>query len=142
MKSKIFSYLSFFFTTLYLNIFKNIPKTISKLKCEPDFKSFGDNYNCEDDPQDLTEYLYGYEFAHRAKVGNGNEEYYDKWKGIYWDDEIFCYESYNNITRPTDDNLKPLEAAKIQVLSDLDTIPDDPDSSYVIIEHDKTNLVN
>ena len=137
---KNLSFLSVFFIFLYIRIIKRIPLSTAKLKCEPDFKSIGDNYNCLDDPQDLTENLYGYEFAHRA--GDGTQEYYDRWKGIYWDDEQFCYDAYDNTTRPVDslDELPKYDIKKYTIINELDEIPSD--DAYVILEHDKSNLAN
>ena len=89
-------YFTLFFPLILLISFYNIPKIKSSLTCPPDFKSQGDNYSSRNDPQDNHEYFYGYEFAH--KVG---DEYYDHWKGVYWDSEIFCYDAYNNISRPS-----------------------------------------
>ena len=125
-----------------LIIFHKIPFCKSKLKCEPDFKSFGDNYNSLNDPQDESENFYGYEFAHRAGAGDGSEEYYDHWKGIYWDDEQFCYDAYDNTTRPIDnlDELGKYTINKYKVVSNLDEIP--TEENYIIIEHDQSNLVN
>jgi hypothetical protein len=139
MKTKNFSQiLSSFFCFIFINIISLI---IAKLTCAPDYKSIGDNYNCLDDPQDETENFYGYEFAHRA--GDGTQEYYDHWKGIYWDDEQFCYDAYDNTTRPEEnlDELDRYEISKYTVVSSLDEITED-DSSYIILEHEKTNLVN
>jgi hypothetical protein len=48
-----------------------LPLVELKLKCEPDHKSIGDNYNCQPDPDDDSEYFYSYEFAHKA----GGQEY-------------------------------------------------------------------
>ena len=109
----------------------------SSLKCAPDFKSKGDNYSSVDDPQDNFEYFYGYEFAHR--VGG---EYYDHWKGIYWDAEQFCYDAYDNFTRPEKlSDLGPYDELKdIEVVTNLDEA--DGKDSYVLIDHDQTNLVN
>ena len=134
--------LSFFINFTYLIFIKKISLVLSKLKCEPDYKSLGDNYNCLDDPQDETENLYGYEFAHRAGKGDGSEEYYDRWKGIYWDDETFCYDAYYNVTRPEEslDELEPYEIKTFDVYTELDEIPSSGD--YLIIYHNKTNLVN
>ena len=92
---------SLFFLIIFITLLDFIPKTESALKCAPDYKSKGDNYSSVNDPQDNFEYFYGYEFAHRA-----GEEYYDHWKGIYWDKEQFCYDAYDNFTRP--ENLSDL----------------------------------
>ena len=141
MKSRKYYYLSFFFLIfIFLYIIQNIPSIKSKLICEPDFKSIGDNYNSLNDPQDESENFYGYEFAHRA--GKGNSEYYDHWKGIYWDNEQFCYDAYDNTTRPSD-NLDELGTYKIDqfdVVSNFDEVPNKP--SYIIINHEQTNLLN
>ena len=112
-----------------------IPKIESALKCPPDFKSKGDNYSSIDDPQDNFEYFYGYEFAH--KVG---DEYYDHWKGVYWDNKQFCYDAYDNFTRP-DTLTEPYdEISEFQIVSNLDDVVN-PDS-YILIEHDQSNLIN
>ena len=142
MKSKnIVQLLIFFITFTSFIIINKLPLIISKLTCEPDYKSIGDNYNSLDDPQDETENLYGYEFAHRA--GDGTQEYYDHWKGVYWDDEQFCYEAYDNTTRP-EDNLDELNKYKIDtftVLTSADEISSE-ETSYIILEHDQSNLAN
>ena len=80
---------------IFITFLQIIPLMQSSLTCAPDFKSIGDNYSSVNDPQDNFEYFYGYEFAHRA-----GGEYYDHWKGIYWDNEPFCYDAYDNFTRP------------------------------------------
>ena len=136
--------LTYFLFFTYLRILKDIPSIKSKLTCAPDFKSIGDNYNCLDDPEDDTENFYGYEFAHRAGKTNEKHEYYDHWKGVYWDDEQFCYDAYDNTTRPQE-NLDELgnyndNIENIKVISDLEESP--INGSYVIINHDQTNLVN
>ena len=127
-----------------LVILEKLPLIKSKLRCEPDFKSIGDNYNCLDDPEDDTENFYGYEFAHRAGKSNEDHEYYDRWKGVYWDAEQFCYDAYDNTTRPKEniDELGNYDAniADIKVISNLEEPPDS--GGYVVIDHDQTNLVN
>ena len=133
-------HISIFLIFSFLIIIINISFIKSKLKCEPDFKSYGDNYNSLNDPQDVSEFFYGYEFAHRA--GNGNNEYYDKWKGIYWDEEQFCYDAYDNTTRPIDnlDELGLYRIKQINVITNPDEIPSVDD--YIVIEHDQTNLIS
>ena len=96
-----------FFQIILLISFINIVKINSDLTCAPDYRSQGDNYSSLNDPQDNFEYFYGYEFAH--KVGG---EYYDHWKGVFWDSEIFCYDAYNNISRPS--QLSELEDYEIK----------------------------
>jgi hypothetical protein len=134
---------SFLILACFIIIFE-IPSIKSKLRCEPDFKSKGDNYNCLDDPEDDTENFYGYEFAHRAGKSSEDHEYYDRWKGVYWDGDQFCYDAYDNTTRPTE-NIDELgayddEIENIKVISNLEEPP--TEGSYVIIDHDETNLVN
>ena len=118
----------------FLIIFQTIQKADSALTCEPDYKSIGDNYSSFDDPQDTFEYFYGYEFAHRA-----GGEYYDHWKGIYWDGEQFCYEAYYNETRPS-------ALTDSYTITSTDVVAKKEDigskTSYILIEHDQTNLIN
>ena len=111
-----------------------LPLVELKLKCEPDHKSIGDNYNCLPDPDDDSEYFYSYEFAHKA----GEKEYYDHWKGVYWDAEKFCYDAYDNTTR--EDGLVYSGFSDIKVFSEEDDSPR-PDE-YVNISQSETNLVN
>ena len=126
----------FNFLFIYLMLFQIILKTESSLKCTPDFKSKGDNYSSINDPQDNFEYFYGYEFAHRA-----GGEYYDHWKGIYWDNEPFCYDAYDNFTRP--EKLSDIEGYKISTFDVVTNLEDAAGKeSYILIEHDQTNLVN
>ena len=127
-------YLNFLF--VYFIFFQIILKTESSLKCAPDFKSKGDNYSSVNDPQDNFAYLYGYEFAHRA-----GGEYYDHWKGIYWDNEPFCYDAYDNFTRP--EKLSDIEGYEISTFDVVTNLEDAVGKeSYILIEHDQTNLVN
>ena len=127
---------SLFFLIIFSILLEFIPMTESALKCAPDFKSKGDNYSSVDDPQDNFEYFYGYEFAHRA-----GEEYYDHWKGIYWDKEQFCYDAYDNFTRPEKlSDLGEYPITDCDVVTSLDDVGDK--KSYVLIEHDQTNLAN
>ena len=117
-----------------MTIIQNIPTIKSSLTCYPDYKSKGDNYSSLDDPEDKSEYLYGYEFNH--KVGS---EYYDHWKGIYWDSENFCYDAYYNVTRP--EKLSDLEAYDIEeydVFSNINDVTNQ--NSYILIEHEQSNL--
>ena len=134
---------SFLIITCLIIVFE-IPSINSKLRCEPDFKSIGDNYNCLDDPEDDTENFYGYEFAHRAGKSSEDHEYYDRWKGVYWDGDQFCYDAYDNTTRPIEniDELGDYDdyIENIKVISNLEEPP--TEGSYVIIDHDETNLVN
>ena len=114
----------------------NIPKIESSLTCSPDYKSKGDNYSSLNDPQDNFEYFYGYEFAH--KVG---EEYYDHWKGVYWDSEKFCYDAYDNFPRPSKlSELYDYEIEEFDVFSNLEDVGDK--ESYILIEHEQSNLIN
>jgi len=127
---------SFILLIILLFFLPNIPKTESALKCAPDFISKGDNYSSVNDPQDNFAYFYGYEFAHRA-----GGEYYDHWKGIYWDNEPFCYDAYDNFTRP--EKLSDLEAYEISTFDVVTNLEDAEDKeSYILIDHDQTNLVN
>ena len=134
MKNKIIlsSILNIFLIFIIFSL--NIPKIESALKCAPDYKSKGDNYFSVNDPQDNFEYFYGYEFAH--KVG---DEYYDQWKGVYWDNEQFCYDAYDNFTRP-DSLTDAYEISQYEVVNKLEDVQN-PDS-YILIEHDQSNLVN
>ena len=114
----------------------NLPKIESDLTCAPDYKSKGDNYSSLNDPQDNFEYFYGYEFNH--KVG---DEYYDHWKGIYWDSEKFCYDAYDNFTRPS--KLSELDDYKIEEFEVFSKSEDVGDKeSYILIEHEQSNLIN
>ena len=116
--------------------FINIVKINSDLTCAPDYRSQGDNYSSLNDPQDNFEYFYGYEFAH--KVGG---EYYDHWKGVFWDSEIFCYDAYNNISRPS--QLSELEDYKIKEYNVYTNINDvQNENEYIILNHEQSNLVN
>ena len=138
MKSRRFGSLILFFIFIF-SIIINISSIKSKLICEPDFKSIGDDYNSLNDPQDHSEYLYGYEFAHRA----GDGEYYDYWKGIYWDDENFCYKAYDINERPINnlDELGPYDRIEsYPVINNLDDIPSS--GSYIFINHTQSNLLN
>ena len=139
MKSKNAYFQGKFKTIFYIIFLGSILLIQSKLRCEPDFKSYGDNYNCDQsDYQDSREYFYGYEFAHRA----GTDEYYDKWKGVYWDAEQFCYKAYTNDSRPEKlDDLGPYNIKPITVISNNEEPPSDG-SDYVMINHDDTNLVD
>ena len=135
MKTQKIFHFSLISLIIFIFLFSDIPKAKSALKCAPDYKSKGDNYSSINDPQDNSEYFYGYEFAHR--VGG---EYYDHWKGIYWDDVPFCYDAYDNFTRPesltgTYDNIQEFD-----IISKEEDIGDK--ESYVLIDHDQTNLVN
>ena len=135
MKTQKIFHFSLISLIIFIFLFSDIPKVESALKCAPDYKSKGDNYSSINDPQDNSEYFYGYEFAHR--VGG---EYYDHWKGIYWDDVPFCYDAYDNFTRPeslteTYDNIQEFD-----IISKEEDIGDK--ESYVLIDHDQTNLVN
>ena len=135
MKRQKYLSLCLIFNFVFI-IFLQIIQMNSALKCAPDFKSKGDNYSSVNDPQDSFEYFYGYEFAHR--VGG---EYYDHWKGIYWDNERFCYDAYDNFTRPEKlSDMAEYELTDIDVVSNLDDA--EGKESYVLIEHDQTNLVN
>ena len=135
MKRQKYLSLCLIFNFVFI-IFLQIIHMNSALKCTPDFKSKGDNYSSVNDPQDSFEYFYGYEFAHR--VGG---EYYDHWKGIYWDNERFCYDAYDNFTRPEKlSDMAEYELTDIDVVSNLDDA--EGKESYVLIEHDQTNLVN
>ena len=137
MKERKLPLLSIFFIFYALIILINISFIQSKLSCEPDFKSQGDNYNSLDDPQDSSEYFYGYEFAHRA----GDQEYYDRWKGVYWDNQKFCYKAYDNFTLPESlDEITDDVVVSQTVVSDLDPTP--TEDSYVILNHTQSNLVN
>ena len=125
-----------YFPLFFLLIMQLLTNINSSLKCEPDFKSIGDNYSSVNDPQDNFEYFYGYEFAHRA-----GGEYYDHWKGIYWDNEPFCYDAYDNFTRPEKlSDLTPYEITDINVVTNLEDA--EGKDSHVLIEHDQTNLIN
>ena len=125
-------YFPFIFFLIIIQLISNIN---SALKCAPDFKSKGDNYSSLNDPQDNFEYFYGYEFAHR--VGG---EYYDHWKGIFWDDEPFCYDAYDSFTRPEKlSDLDLYETTDIDVVSNLDDAQGK--DLYVLIDHEQTNLV-
>ena len=131
-------YFKLLFHIILIISFQNIPKIKSLLTCPPDFKSQGDNYSSRNDPQDNIEYFYGYEFTH--KVGS---EYYDHWKGVYWDSENFCYDAYNNKTRPS--KLSDLDDYKIKeynVYTNLNDVQDDDNNEYIILEHDQSNLIN
>ena len=136
MDNRKIIYSSLFFLIIIAFLLQFIPKTESALKCAPDYKSKGDNYSSVDDPQDNFEYFYGYEFAHRA-----GGEYYDHWKGIYWDNERFCYDAYDNFTRP--EKLSDMPSYPLQ---DVDVVTNLEEAankeSYILIEHDQTNLVN
>ena len=140
MKSKNVYFHENFKIIFYIIFLGSILLIQSKLKCEPDFKSYGDNYNCDQsDYQDSREYFYGYEFAHRAGRTT-NDEYYDKWKGIYWDAEQFCYKAYTNDSRPEKlDDLGPYKIDDINVISNNE---DPPNGDYVMINHEDTNLVD
>ena len=129
-------YFTLFFPLILLISFHNIPKIKSSLACPPDFKSQGDNYSSRNDPQDNYEYFYGYEFAH--KVG---DEYYDHWKGVYWDSEIFCYDAYNNISRPSKLDSDVYEIKEYNVYNNLNDVQND-DNGYIILEHEQSNLIN
>ena len=131
-------YFKLLFHIILIISFQNIPKIKSLLTCPPDFKSQGDNYSSRNDPQDNIEYFYGYEFTH--KVGS---EYYDHWKGVYWDSENFCYDAYNNKTRPS--KLSDLDDYKIKeynVYTNLNDVQDGDNNEYIILEHDQSNLIN
>ena len=131
---KVDRFHSFLLIFIIMTIIQNIPTIKSSLTCYPDYKSKGDNYSSLDDPEDKSEYLYGYEFNH--KVGS---EYYDHWKGIYWDSENFCYDAYYNVTRP--EKLSDLEAYDIQeydVFSNINDVTNQ--NSYILIEHEQSNL--
>ena len=140
MKIKEIYLIKYFIIFKFLIIFQKIALNNSKLKCEPDFKSYGDNYNSLNDPQDASENFYGYEFAHFA--GEENQEYYDHWKGIYWDSEQFCYDAYDNTTRPIEnlDEQGRYDIEKYIVISNLDEIP--TEENYIILEHEQSNLIN
>ena len=130
----LYSFLIYYY--IFITFLQIIPLIQSSLTCAPDFKSIGDNYSSVNDPQDNFEYFYGYEFAHRA-----GGEYYDHWKGIYWDNEPFCYDAYNNFTRPEKlSDLTPYEITDINVVTNLEDA--EGKDSYVLIEHDQTNLAN
>ena len=141
MKSKNVYFHENFKIIFYIIFLGSILLIQSKLKCEPDFKSYGDNYNCDQsDYQDSREYFYGYEFAHRAGKST-NDEYYDKWKGIYWDAEQFCYKAYTNDSRPANlDDLRPY--TKIDEINVISNNEDPPNGDYVMINHEDTNLVD
>ena len=127
---------SLIFLLIYITLFQSIPKTILALNCAPDYISKSDNYSSAFDPQDNFAYFYGYEFAHRA-----GGEYYDRWKGIHWDNEQFCYDAYDNFTRPTSlADTQPFEITECDVVTNLADVGDK--ESYLLIEHDQTNLVN
>ena len=133
---KVDRFHSFLLIFIIITIIQNIPTIKSSLTCYPDYKSKGDNYSSLDDPEDKSEYLYGYEFAH--KVGS---EYYDHWKGIYWDSENFCYDAYDNETRP--ENLSALgyyDIEEIEVVSNINDVTNQ--TSYILIEHEQSNLIN
>ena len=130
----LYSFLLYYY--IFITFLQIIPLMKSSLTCAPDFKSIGDNYSSVNDPQDNFEYFYGYEFAHRA-----GGEYYDHWKGIYWDNEPFCYDAYNNFTRPEKlSDLTPYKITDINVVTNLEDA--EGKDSYVLIEHDQTNLAN
>ena len=127
---------SLYFLYIFILLFLNIPIITSSLKCAPDFKSKGDNYSSINDPQDNFEYFYGYEFAHRA-----GEEYYDHWKGIYWDSEPFCYEAYDNYSRPSNlDEIERKDISEFDVVNNLDDVINS--DLYILIDHDQSNLLN
>jgi hypothetical protein len=132
MKATKMNFLIIISSVIILEIL--LPQVELKLKCEPDHKSIGDNYNCEPDPDDDSEYFYSYEFAHKV----GEKEYYDHWKGVYWDAEPFCYDAYDNNTRKN--GLIYSGFSDINVFSEEDDSPR-PDS-YVNISQSETNLVN
>ena len=140
MKTKKIYPTIYFMIFTFLIIFQKIPLNNSKLKCEPDFKSYGDNYNSLNDPQDESENFYGYEFAHFA--GKDNQEYYDHWKGVYWDSEKFCYDAYDNTTRPLEslDEQDDYEIEEYKVVSSLDEIT--TEEKYIILDHEQSNLIN
>ena len=124
------------FLIIYIIIIPNLPKIASALRCAPDYKSKGDNYSSINDPQDNFAYFYGYEFAH--KVG---DEYYDHWKGIYWDNEKFCYDAYDNYTRPSQlSDLDDYEIEEYKVVTNLQDAENE--EFYILIEHDQSNLIN
>ena len=136
MKVNRYYFLLLFFEIIILIMIKNIPIIESSLKCTPDFKSKGDNYSSINDPQDNFEYFYGYEFAHRA-----GGEYYDHWKGVFWDSEKFCYDAYDNYTRP--EKLSDLDDYEIEEYPVITNLEDAVDKDYyILIEHDQSNLVN
>ena len=129
-----FSLLIFVF--IFFAFLQDFPKTESALTCAPDYKSKGDNYSSMNDPQENFEYFYGYEFAHRA-----GGEYYDHWKGIHWDNERFCYDAYDNFTRPEKlEDTPTYDILVSDVITNLEEVGDK--DSYILIEHDQTNLVN
>ena len=134
MKAENFhSLLLFLITIIFI---QNIPTIKSSLTCYPDYKSKGDNYSSLDDPEDNSEYLYGYEFAH--KVGS---EYYDHWKGVYWDSENFCYDAYYNETRKEKlSELPPISIDEYDVVSNINDVTNP--NSYILIEHDQSNLLS
>ena len=135
MKTDIFHSI-LFFQILFFILIQNIQITESALTCYPDYKSKGDNYSSLDDPEDKSEYLYGYEFAH--KVGS---EYYDHWKGVYWDSENFCYDAYYNETRKEKlSDLSPISIDEYDVVSNINDVTNP--NSYILIEHDQSNLLS
>ena len=87
-----------------------------------------------DDPQDNIEYLYGYEFAH--KIGS---EYYDHWKGVFWDNEDFCYDAYDNTTRPTELIINEDQMLSFDIISNINDA--DGKNFYILIEHEQSNLL-
>ena len=128
-----YSLFCFFILFIILQI---IPIAKSSLKCEPDFKSKGDDFPKINNPPENNEYLYGYEFAH--KIG---EEYYDHWKGVYWDNESFCYDAYDSFFNSSSSTvLKDYEISEFDVVSNLNDIQNK--ESYILIEHEQSNLIN
>ena len=133
MKVHKYKFESLFILFIIIIIFQKIPNIQSSLKCGADFISKGDIKNAL---QVNSDNLYGYEFAHRA---GGN--YYDHWTGLYWDSEPFCYDAYDNFTRPS--KLSDIEGYTISEYDIVTNIEDAKNKeSYILIEHDKTNLVN
>ena len=119
---------------IYISFIGEIPLISSSLTCPPDYKSQGDNYSSMDDPQDNIEYLYGYEFAH--KIGS---EYYDHWKGVFWDNEDFCYDAYDNTTRPTELIINEDQMLSFDIISNINDA--DGKNFYILIEHEQSNLL-
>ena len=128
-----YSLFCFFILFIILQI---IPIAKSSLKCEPDFKSKGDDFPKINNPPENNEYLYGYEFAH--KIG---EEYYDHWKGVYWDNESFCYDAFDSFFNSSSSTvLKDYEISEFDVVSNLNDIQNK--ESYILIEYEQSNLIN
>jgi hypothetical protein len=106
----------------------------SNLKCPPDHIRKNDSiWTTISEPEN-----YGYLFKKVAAT----EKYYDKWSGIIYSPENFCYKYYDNITG-IPNNLENLSPEDILIIND-DEIDEYNlnDNKYVIIKRNETNYNN